>query len=400
MEKLNLFFSKIKEITFWQRIFSWSHIRSLSYDAFEQFKHIEKEIESQKSKLDQLNNDVAQIKIHNENLKDKIQSYDKDKIKYENEVQQLRNKNDELNQHISELTKKLSKYDSTDEERTKQYETKIAQLNQLKDSLDADRKKLSDDRIREKEEEFENMKKSWSEHQSSVQQHIKLICQNYLVNYVDKVPFKGNPDNTIEICGEYIIFDAKSPANDDLTNFPKYIKTQTESVKKYANQENVKKDIFLVIPSNTIDTISKLFFNMGDFNVYIITKDSIEPIILSLKKIEEYEFAEKLSPEDRDNICRIIGKFAHTTKRKIQIDQYFTTQFIELLVKCSNELPEDIIKQVVEFEKAEKLNPPTEKRAKQILTKELSDKNITINTEAKIRAIEIPENFEDIKKLE
>lgn len=185
-----------------------------------------------------------------------------------------------------------------------------------------------------------------------------------------------------------------------MTNFPKYIKTQTENVKKYANQENVKKDIFLVIPSNTIDSISKLFYNMGDFNVYIITKDSIEPIILSLKKIEEYEFAEKLSPEDRDNICRIIGKFAHTTKRKIQIDQFFTTQFIELFVKCSNELPEDIIKQVLEFEKAEKLNPPTEKRAKQILTKELIDKNTTINTEAKIRAIEIPENFEDVKKLE
>ena len=33
------------------------------------------------------------------------------------------------------------------------------------------------------------------------------------------------------------------------------------------------------------------------------------------------------------------------------------------------------IKQVIEFEKAEKLNPPTEKRAKQILTKDLVDIN-------------------------
>ena len=77
---------------------------------------------------------------------------------------------------------------------------------------------------------------------------------------------------------------------------------------------------------------------MGDYNVFVITIDSLEPIILSLKKIEEYEFAEQLSPEERDNICRIIGKFAHTTKRKIQVDQFFTNQFIELLVKCKNDL--------------------------------------------------------------
>ena len=68
-------------------------------------------------------------------------------------------------------------------------------------------------------------------------------------------PFHGNPDNTIEICDEYIIFDAKCPSGDDLTNFPKYIKTQTEIVKKYASQEKVKKDIFLVSSANTIHVI-------------------------------------------------------------------------------------------------------------------------------------------------
>ena len=178
------------------------------------------------------------------------------------------------------------------------------------------------------------MKLQWSEHETSVEQKIKQLCQTHLIKYIDKVPFRGNPDNAIEICDEFIIFDAKSPANDDLTNFPKYIKTQTDNVKKYANQESVRKDIFLVIPSNTIETISELTYNMGDYNVYVITTDSLEPIILSLKKIEEYEFAEQLSPEERDNICRVIGKFAHTTKRKIQIDQFFANQFIDLLVKC------------------------------------------------------------------
>lgn len=400
MDKLNLFFSKIKEVTFWQRIFSWAKIRTLSYDAFEEFKSFEKNLTTHKESFDELKNNFTQIKTKNDNFLAKVQDLDKLVEKKDFQIETLDSKIDQLNKTINNLNTNVSKFESAKEEREKDYENKIAQLNQVKDNLEKERIRLNDERVKEKDDYFQNMKKLWSEHEETVQQHIKSICQTYLVNYVDKVPFKGSPDNTIEICDEYIIFDAKSPASDDLTNFPKYIKAQTESVKKYAKLENVKKDIFLVIPTNTIDSISQLFYNMSDYNVYVITNDSIEPIILSLKKIEEYEFAEKLSPEDRDNICRIIGKFVHTTKRKIQIDQFFTSLFIELIVKCSNELPEDILKQVVELEKAEKLNPPTEKRAKQILTKDLRERNVVLNAEAKIRDIEIPANFDDIKKLE
>ena len=205
------------------------------------------------------------------------------------QIETLDSKIDQLNETINNLNTNVSKFESAKEEREKDYENKIAQLNQVKDNLEKERIRLNDERVKEKDDYFQNMKKLWSEHEETVQQHIKSICQTYLVNYVDKVPFKGSPDNTIEICDEYIIFDAKSPASDDLTNFPKYIKAQTESVKKYAKLENVKKDIFLVIPTNTIDSISQLFYNMSDYNVYVITNDSIEPIILSLKKIEEYQ---------------------------------------------------------------------------------------------------------------
>ena len=400
MENLNLFFIKIKELSFWQRIFSWSKIRSLSYDAFEEFKTMEKNMTELKTNLDKLKNDFTQITAKNDSLLEKVKDLDILEIKKEKDIEGLNSKIMQLNETITDLKNKLSLYESTKEDRGKEYENKIAQLNQLKENLEKERTRLSDERLKEKEEQFQNMKKMWSEHELAVKQSIKMICQNHFINYIDKVPFKGNPDNTIEICGQFIVFDAKSPSNDDLSNFPKYIKAQVENVKKYVEQENVKKEIFLVIPSNTINIINQFSYNMGDYDVYIITKDSLEPVILSLKKIEEYELADKLSPEERDNICRVIGKFAHTTKRKIQIDQFFTNQFIEILIKCKNDLPEEILKQVIEFEKAEKLNPPTEKRSKQILTKELVDINASINAEAQMRNIEIPENFDEIKKLE
>lgn len=400
MEKLNLFFTTIKELTFWQRIFSWTKVKILSYDAFEEFKSIEKNLTTQKESFDELKNNFTEIKTKNENLSQKVQDLDKLEIKKDNQIDTLTFKVNELNKSISDLNIKVSNYELTEEQRRKDYENKITQLNQVKNSLENEMKRLNDERVREKDEHFQNMKRQWAEHESTVKQSIKMICQNHSINYIDQVPFKGNPDNTIEICGEYIIFDAKSPSNDDITKFPKYIKTQIEEIKKYTNQENVKKSIYLVIPSNTINTINQLTYNMGDYDVYIIAKDSLEPIILSLKKIEEYEFAEQLNPEERDNICRVIGKFAHTTKRKIQIDQFFTKQFIEILVKCKSDLPEEILKQVIEYEKAEKINPPTEKRAKQILTKELKEIDSSISAEAQIRDIQIPENFDEVKNLE
>jgi hypothetical protein len=400
MEKLNLFFTKIKEISFWQRIFSWKAIRLLSYDAYEEFKNLESRFNEQKEKAELSANAITKLQTEKEALEKQIQFNEKQALKLENQIEILTSKTEESNKKQTDLHHKLSRFESIEEQRTKEYEKKIAQLDQVKQDLDKQRQKIHVEKIQENEEHFAAMKKLWHSHETDVQQAIKLIAQKHLVNYVEKVPFKGNPDNALEICGEYIIFDAKSPANDDLNNFPKYLKLQTDSVKKYANQENVKKDIFLVVPSNTIQVISQLVYNMADYNVYIITKDALEPIILSLKKIEEYEFADKLSPEERDNICRVIGKFAHTTKRKIQIDQFFTNQFIELLIRCKNDLPDDILRTVVEFEKAEKLNPPSEKRAKQILTKDLFEKNESINTEAQIRKIEIPLTFTEIKNLE
>jgi len=400
MEKLNLFFSKIKELTFWQRLFFWRSVRNLSYDAFEEFRSLQKELIQKEQEIDLNEKKLLQAETQNVSLHEGINQYEKMLWKKEEESNYFNLKIDNLNREKSELKNTNSKFENTEEQRDKNYRNSIGQLNQLKETLEKEIKRLSDERVEEQKDAFEKMKHQWNEHEITVEQTIKMICQNHFIKYIDEVPFRGNPDNAIEICDEYIIFDAKCPSNEDLNNFPRYIKAQTESVKKYANQERVKKDIFLVVPSNTIHTIKQLAYNMGDYNVYVITKDSLEPIILSLKKIEDYEFVNQLSPEERDNICRVVGRFAHTTKRKIQIDQFFASEFLELLVKCKNDLPEDFLKQVIEFEKAEKLNPPPERKAKQILTKELEERHALINAEAGIRNVVIPLNFEEVKNLD
>ena len=395
MEKLNLFFAQIKDLNWWQRLFRWRRIRNLSFDAYEEFRALSREMESNRESIEKLRNRVTEISTRNDSINQKIRDIELLSARKDAQVEELSARIREHSGTINELTKKNSAFEASKEDNVKNYNENIARLNQIKESLETERKKLNDDRLREAAERFETMKKQWSEHEADVKNTIIRICDSNHVNYVDKVPFRGNPDNTIEISGEYIIFDAKSPASDDLTNFPLYIKSQTESLKKYASQDNVKKSVFLVVPTNTIHVLKQLTYRMGDYDVFVITRDSLEPVILSLKKIEEYDLADKLSPEDRDSICRIIGKFAHTAKRRIQVDQYFSNEFIDIVLKSQKDLPEDLQKQVIEFEKSEKLNPPTEKRAKIISIDELQKKSQEINTETEIRKLTPPDTGEN-----
>ena len=290
-------------------------------------------------------------------------------------------RNDLKNQNI--------KLNNDEEKRILDSKKEIEALITLKRSAEDEKQSLNTLRVQEKEDEFEEMKSQWVKHEKDVENYLKEICRNYIIKYVGQEEFphpRNKPDNSIEIMDQLIVFDAKSPSNNNLDNFPKYIKDQTENLKKYAKHDDVKNDLFLVIPSNTLNVIDQFSYKIGEYNVFIVTKDALEPIILSLKKIEEYEFVDKLSPEERDNVCSVIGKFAHTTKRRIQIDNFFQREFLSTLDKAKK-LPREILESVIEFENAEKLNPPIEKRKKTIFTKDLKDQVDDIEKDMEIRNI-------------
>ena len=332
----------------------------------------ETEVKQQQQNIDIANaktTSFEQVKTENTTLKEKLSNIEQERNNLKNENIFLKKEEENRNETLRKS---------------------IESTNTLQESLTKEKERLNDERVKETEDRLEKMKWTWGEHEKDVENHLQLICRNHVIKYISQEDFphpRNKPDNCIEIMDQLIVFDAKSPANDDLRNFPKYIKLQTESLKKYAKHDDVKKDLFLVIPSNTLKVINQFTYNIGDYNVYIITKDALEPIILSLKKIEEYEFADKLSPEERDNVCRIIGKFAHTTKRRIQIDQFFAEEFLDTLNKAGTQLPRDILKSVIDFENAEKLNPPMEKRKKQILTSDLKAKSEKIKKEIELRNI-------------
>ena len=406
INSLQSFIERIKTINFFQRLFFWRKVRMQLVDAATSLGGMLNELESLRNVKNEINTQLSDcrkdLQLSNEQ-KTKLEAAQR---KYEEVISGKEKQMADLNKQLTTANADCENF----EERVHSLLNELAGIKENQRHLQEDLRRAREDCVQLKSEEgtrkaehskalatFEKLteqvrqereeekqqlhqqeidslrklKETWSDHQTAVKHAIKTICNRHTIEYVEQVPFRGEPDNTVKICDEYIILDAKSPRDDSTSNFFTYLKAEAEKAKKYTKQENVKSDIFLVVPSNTWDVIRQTCFHLADYNVYILSLDSLEPIILSLKKIESYEFAQQLTPEERENICRVIGKFAHLTKRRIQIDSFFAKQFMEIVYKCESSLPDDILEKVAGFEKAEKLNPPMEKRAKAINTKQL-----------------------------
>jgi hypothetical protein len=234
---------------------------------------LQRELDGLSGKYDALQVDIKEkeklVSKHRATEEEKQKRLEESSKKLEQSEYELK----QLRSIKAEHEKTITEYELVKDERQKEYEKNVAQLNQLKQQLEDDRVKVKQDREAEIRTEFEQKKRTWAIHERIVESKLKEICRKHGVDYLNKeqIPFKGKPDNTVKICGEFVIFDAKSPQNEDLSNFPSYVKQSAESAKKYVKEENVKKDVFLVIPSNTVSEIEQSFYNMADYNVYVIT---------------------------------------------------------------------------------------------------------------------------------
>ena len=377
------FLDKVNNLSFWGRLLEWGHVKKDLVDAAAGLATAQTELAASEHNL-------ASTNLHLSVEKEKCRNLENQMQLLTSEISTLRERLQNCQRDLQGAREEVIQFKKEDEFRQQKYSEEIASLQSLKAQIQEERNKEVQQRHEEEMARLLALKETWTAHQSDVQGKIKSICQKHTLQYIDKAPFRGEPDNTLLICEEHVVFDAKSPAGDELKNFPLYLKAQAEAARKYAKIEGVKKDIFLVIPSNTLPVVSQFVYNMADYDVYVVSADVLEPLILSLCRIEDYEFAKQLSPEERENICRIIGKFAHLSKRRIQIDSFFARQFIELAYRCENSLPTDIHEKVLEFEKSEKLNPPLEKRAKAINTRELDAEHHKIETEVSAKGIVLP----------
>ena len=391
---LRRFFDAFKNLSFWQRLFSWASVRSLSYAAHEEFIQLNENFKTSLVEVESIKKDRELLLQERNSLLQQMADSKTSLTKAEARLQHFDQELKRVENENNSIQKKLVSMEQGEEQKKQEHDSRMQRLIGLQDNLEKEKQNVNDKQIREAEERNASMKETWKRHEENVMNHIKSICERNAIEYVDHVPFKGKPDNTIRVCDEFIVFDAKSPASDDLSSFNTYIRSQAESVNKYTLDDSVRKDIYLVVPSNTVEVLKKLSFHQGNFNVFVITIDALEPVILSLKKIEEYEFAEQLSPEDRQSICRIIGGLLYTSKRRIQVDQFFNSHILDLLSQTQREIPEIMQDEIAKHELAMKLNPTTDRRSKEIKQASLEKMQAQLEGQSKIFKITTPEQIQ------
>lgn len=216
-DKLNQFFEQVKALTFWKRIFGWSQFRNLSYDAYQEFKSLLSQASHVAQEINQLKSDNLVLKNDNGHLKNKQNDLEK-------ELAIVNDRAASLSKENITLVRENTIFKQTENDRTTKYEGHVEALDLIRNQIQDDRKKEVDQQQEKEIKRIKSQKETWAKHQESVKEVIKIICQKHTIEYVEKVPFKGNPDNTIKICDEFVIFDAKSPGSDDLSNFSLYLR--------------------------------------------------------------------------------------------------------------------------------------------------------------------------------
>lgn len=429
-------FDTLKSLSLWSRLFGWGQIKSQLVEANGELQKLSATANAIKAENTRLENTLSVEKVALKNVQDGFnrvsteleviktsQQHQTEKInelqeknttlqatnvqylnagrERANELAAARQKIESLEKEVREVKDDNARLKKDEEFRRQEHSNAMASLREIQRKIQDDREQEQLTKNQAEILRIRKLKETWLKHEENVKNRMRAICHRHGIEYVDKVPFKGKPDNTVRINDEYIIFDAKSPAGDDLSNFPSYVKAQAEGAMKYVKEENVRKEVFLVVPTNTLEYLETFEYRLSDYTVYVISRDSLEPMLLTLRRIEEYEFAEQMSPEERENICRVIGKFVHLSKRRIQIDGFFAKQFFELVYRTEADLSKEFLEKVAEFEKSEKLNPPQEKREKQISMKELEADAEKIQGEAQQKGIDMQDNLltKEINKL-
>ena len=371
MNTIKQFLQEVNSISFLKRVFGWSSIKRLLVDAMAELQILVDTSEKYRELSEETAHELDTVSLQVTNGEKRIAELQREKDVQAAELNRLRTE-------VNNLTTQVARMEKADETRQNEQLKAMSTLSALQNRVSDERAKEVAAKQQAELQVFEQQKETWSKHQTDTKNKIKLLCEKHTIEYVDKVPFRGDPDNTILICGEMVVFDAKSPANADLTNFPNYLKGQAEAASKYADKENVRSDIFFVVPANTLPVLTNTMYEFAKHRVFIIPAESLEPVFLNLKKIEDYEFAEQMSPEDRENICRILGRLAHHIKRRVQVDNYFGKEALSLASDCNSLLPSDVIDEVIKIERAIRLNPPQERSGKGIALTDLQKESLQV----------------------
>lgn len=258
------------------------------------------------------------------------------------EITTLKEKYDSLMKEKDRVLQELVHFQAEEKRKQTDFDKKIAQLDEAKNALEDERKRIRKEDEEEALREKENRDRMWAEHEEKVKNYLGELCKLPQYNFPSfdnkNLPegFGGKfkPDFMIEFLGQYVIFDAKVSKSENLQS---YVSTNVKSTaEKINNDAKIYPMVFFVVPTNAIGMLSKTHFQEQGYEFYIISPESLPVILAAFKRISAYELAEQLDPRERENIVTLIAEFDHHINMRNALDIIASQTGIAVLSKAHN----------------------------------------------------------------
>ncbi len=244
------------------------------------------------------------------------------------------------------LSKKVVQCEAQESQREKEFASKLQELTNAKQKFEQEQQRI----IREDEEEHANVEakrdRVWAEHEQNVIAQLTSLCKSpqlafdHYTNTNLPEEFDGSlkPDFLIGFLDQYIIFDAKKSKSESLQSYVNdSIKKTVQKVKK---NPKIALMIYLVVPSEAIAELKNFVYPLDGYTIYVVSPESLPPILASLKRITTYEFADQMDPQQRENIIQVIAELDFQIHLQNAANIILTKRGTDILEKAQRIDPE------------------------------------------------------------
>jgi hypothetical protein len=294
----------------------------------------------------------------------------------EKQITTLEAENRQQLERLKNAGRQLSGLEARQEQREKEKQESITEAQKTREAFEAEKKRLIEKEEAKRIKETEERNRIWNEHENQVIATLKGICRQPEIdfdhydnnNLPQNFDGKFKPDFLVEFLGQYIVLDAK--VNDINSNNPlqNYLRENAKStakkIKEATNTEEIYKTVFFVVPSIAIRTMKSLSFVEQDIKFYVVSEESLEPILSMFKKVTYYENIEQIDPRERENIIEVIANFEYEINYQNAVNVLSIARGIKAS-QAKSALPKEMlnsIEQVNQKKRLETLKPTDLKR--------------------------------------
>ncbi len=294
--------------------------------------HLKAELDRRTQEIGELKNQIDQLKTEKTELSGNGK----------NMFAQLKNLESEYKAAQKEreaLSNRVNKYENKEDQQHKRHEELIGQQEQARKALEDEKMRIRREDEERKAHALEERDRMWNAHEQNVIAQLSELCKKPQYGFTaydnTNLPegFHGKlkPDFMIGFLQQYVIFDAKVSRSQDLQNYVKDAVKKTAA--KIKGNEDIYPTVFLVVPTEAIGELKQKSFYEEGFSFFIIAPDALEAIFSSLKKIENYEFAQEMDPQERENIVDMLAHFDFHIATRNAVDFHLLQHGLETLEK-------------------------------------------------------------------